>query len=35
MKKPDWQKLAAASADPVRVRHFLDFTRRDGSRPPA
>ncbi len=23
MKKPDWQKLAAASADPVRVRHFL------------
>ncbi len=23
MKKPDWQKLAAASADPARVRHFL------------
>jgi glutamate-ammonia-ligase adenylyltransferase len=23
MKKPDWQKLAAASADPDRVRHFL------------
>ena len=25
MKKPDWQKLAAASADPARVRHFLDL----------
>ena len=25
MKKTDWQKLAAASADPVRVRHFLDL----------
>ena len=23
MKKPDWQKLAAASADPARVKHFL------------
>jgi glutamate-ammonia-ligase adenylyltransferase len=23
MKKSDWQKLAAASADPARVRHFL------------
>jgi hypothetical protein len=23
MKKPVWQKLAAASADPVRVKHFL------------
>jgi glutamate-ammonia-ligase adenylyltransferase len=23
MKKPDWQKLAAGSADPARVRHFL------------
>jgi glutamate-ammonia-ligase adenylyltransferase len=23
MKKPDWQKVAATSADPARVRHFL------------
>ena len=23
MKKPDWHKLAVASADPVRVRHFF------------
>jgi hypothetical protein len=23
MKKPDWQKLAGAAADPARVRHFL------------
>ena len=23
MKKPDWQKLAAGSADPARVKHFL------------
>ncbi|MFZ0826526.1 MAG: bifunctional [glutamate--ammonia ligase]-adenylyl-L-tyrosine phosphorylase/[glutamate--ammonia-ligase] adenylyltransferase [Verrucomicrobiia bacterium] len=25
MKKSDWQKLAAASADPVRVKYFLDL----------
>ena len=25
MKKPDWQKLAAASADPARARHFLEL----------
>jgi glutamate-ammonia-ligase adenylyltransferase len=25
MKKSDWQKLAGTSADPARVRHFLDL----------
>jgi hypothetical protein len=25
MKKSDWQKLAGTSADPARVKHFLDL----------
>jgi hypothetical protein len=35
MKKPDWQKLAAASADPARVKHFLDLLAATERRPPA
>jgi glutamate-ammonia-ligase adenylyltransferase len=32
MKKPDWQKLVNASADPVRARHFLDSLVATGAR---
>jgi [glutamine synthetase] adenylyltransferase / [glutamine synthetase]-adenylyl-L-tyrosine phosphorylase len=33
MKKSDWQKLAAASADAARVRHFLDQLAETGAGP--
>src|SRR5208282_2198590 len=33
MKKSDWQKLAGASADPVRVKHFLDLLAATGAGP--
>ncbi|MGO8836761.1 MAG: bifunctional [glutamate--ammonia ligase]-adenylyl-L-tyrosine phosphorylase/[glutamate--ammonia-ligase] adenylyltransferase [Limisphaerales bacterium] len=33
MKKPDWQKLAAASADAARVGHFLDLLAEAGAGP--
>jgi glutamate-ammonia-ligase adenylyltransferase len=31
MKKSDWQKLAGTSADPVRVKHFLDLLAAAGA----
>jgi glutamate-ammonia-ligase adenylyltransferase len=33
MKKSDWQKLAGTSADPVRVKHFLDLLAATGAGP--
>jgi len=33
MKKSDWQKLAAASADAARVKHFLDQLAEAGAGP--
>ena len=33
MKQSDWQKLAEASADPARVRHFLDLLAAAGAGP--
>jgi glutamate-ammonia-ligase adenylyltransferase len=33
MKKPDWQKLAGTSADPARVKHFLDLLAATGAGP--
>ncbi len=33
MKKSDWQKWAASSADPARVRHFLDLLAAAGAGP--
>ena len=31
MKKTDWQKLAGTSADPARVKHFLDLLAATGA----
>ena len=33
MKKSDWQKLAGTSADPARVKHFLDLLAAAGAGP--
>jgi glutamate-ammonia-ligase adenylyltransferase len=33
MKKSDWQKLAGTSADPARVKHFLDLLVATGAGP--
>jgi glutamate-ammonia-ligase adenylyltransferase len=33
MKKSDWQKLAGTSADPARVKHFLDLLAATGAGP--
>jgi len=33
MKKSDWQKLAGTSADPARVKHFLDLLAGTGAGP--
>ncbi len=33
MKESDWQKLAGKSADPARVRHFLDLLAAAGAGP--
>jgi len=33
MKKTDWQKLAGTSADPARVKHFLDLLVATGAGP--
>jgi glutamate-ammonia-ligase adenylyltransferase len=33
MKKSDWQKLAGTSADPARVKHFLDLLAATGIGP--
>jgi glutamate-ammonia-ligase adenylyltransferase len=33
MKKSDWQKLAGPSADPARVKHFLDLLAATGAGP--
>jgi glutamate-ammonia-ligase adenylyltransferase len=33
MKKSDWQKLAGTSADPARVKHFLDLLAVAGASP--
>jgi glutamate-ammonia-ligase adenylyltransferase len=33
MKKSDWQKLAGISADPARVKHFLDLLAATGAGP--
>jgi glutamate-ammonia-ligase adenylyltransferase len=34
MKKSDWQKLTGISADPARVKHFLDLLAATGAGPP-
>ena len=33
MKESDWQKLAGTSADPARVRQFLDLLAAAGASP--
>ena len=33
MKKTDWKKLAGSSADPARVKHFLDLLAATGAGP--